>query len=251
MLKDIGRYFLLRWFKSKYKGTKVVGSHFSAPLTGFYSQAGQDAFIYSEFFQLIDAGRIPKIFLDIGCNNPIKFSNSYFFEKNLGYKCIAVDPLPTYASEWKLCRPNSVFHNIGLSSFSGELSLSVPDQHEGIESNSHSSDMFATMDSNNVRLSEGKWKKLNVAVVTAQELLNAEYVSEVGIASIDVEGYEMEVLKGFDFVRTKIYILIVENNSNNKFGSDEIRNFMTDNSYIFYARFWGLDDVFIHSDLLP
>lgn len=250
MLKDFARYLLLKWFKRKYNRTKVVASYFSDSITGFYSQAGQDAFVYTEFFSMINDGRISKVFLDIGCNHPTKFSNSYFFEKNLGFECIAVDPLPTYLNAWKSSRSNSIFNNVALGSSTGELSLSVPDQTWDSEKNSHPPDMFSTMDKANPRLTEGKWKTINVPVVTAKDLLDSLNISKIGIASIDVEGFEMQVLKGFDFNSTRIDICIIENNTNSKFGSEDIRKFMMSNGYVFYARIWGLDDIFILSELM-
>lgn len=71
----------------------------------------------------------------------------------------------------------------------------------------------------------------------------------MGIVSIDVEGYEMEVLKGIDFTKTKIFIAIIENNTNSRLGADDIRFFMDENGFDFYARIWGLDDVFVRKDL--
>lgn len=249
MMKDFARYIFLQWFKWKYNHTKVVASYFVDSITGFYSQAGQDAFIYSEFFSLLESGKLPKLFVDIGCNHPVKFSNSYFFETKLGFKVIAVDPLPTYISQWASMRPNSILHTVALGSNTGTLTLSIPAENSDTETLSHSSDMFATLSSKNPRLLVGEWRTINVPVMTAQDLFEANNISEVGIVSIDVEGYEMEVLKGIDFKKTKISIAIIENNTNSRFGADDIRFFMDKNGFDFYARIWGLDDVFVRKDL--
>lgn len=249
MMKDFARYIFLQWFRRKYNDTKVIASYFVDPITGFYSQAGQDAFIYSEFFSLLESEQLPKLFVDIGCNHPIKYSNSYFFEAKLGFKVIAVDPLPTYISEWASTRPNSTLHTVALGSNKGTLTLSVPAENSNMRNISHSSDMFATLNLNNPRLATGEWKAIDVPVITAQDLFDANGIFEVGIVSIDVEGYEMEVLKGINFKKTKIFIAIIENNTHSRFGDDDIRLFMNENGFDFYARIWGLDDVFVRKDL--
>jgi FkbM family methyltransferase len=248
-LKDVVRYFYLKWFKFKHQETKIVSGYFSEMIKGFYSQVGQDAYLYSEFFALIDSGRIPKLFVDIGCNQPIKFSNSYFFEKNLGFECIAIDPLTTYVSHWAQIRPKAKLHNVALGATKGKMDL-LTMEDDGMAFREHSPDMFSTFSVENSKLRDGKWRTVEVPVLTAQELFDSDRVSEIGIVSIDVEGFEIEVLKGIDFSRTKIYIAIIENNTQNKFGSDEIRNFMTKNGFAFYARIWGMDDVFVNNDLL-
>lgn len=248
LFRDLIHYIFLLWFKRKYKGTKIISSYFTDLPHGFYSQAGQDSFVYSEFYSAFESGIIPKVFLDVGCNHPTKFSNSYFFEKNLGFKVDAVDPLLTYVTQWAIERPNSTLHSVALGSSSGQLQLSVPDRDGVMYEGSHSPDMFATLDAKNPRLSGGNWKTIDVPVVRAQDLLKSKGITEIGVVSIDVEGFEIEVLKGLDFAKTKIFILLIENNTNSKFGADHIREYMLSNGFVFYARIWGLDDVFLRSD---
>lgn len=249
IFKEVIHYIFLQWFKRKHKGTKIVSSYFSDLPRGFFSQAGQDSFIYSEFFTVIESGKIPRVFLDIGCNHPTKFSNSYFFEKHLGFKVEAVDPLPTYVAQWATERPNSSLHSVALGAAKGQLQLSVPVRDWGMEDGSHPPDMFATLNTKNPRLTKGNWKTIDVPVLRAQDLFESEGITEVGIVSIDVEGFEIEVLKGIDFSKTKIFIAVIENNTNSKFGAEDIRAHMVQNGFDFYARIWGLDDVFVRSDL--
>ena len=70
--------------------------------------------------------------------------------------------------------------------------------------------------------------------------------------SIDVEGHELNVLKGIDFNKVKINILTIENNppENPIFGDENIRRVMFENNYILWGRIIGLDDIYVHKDFL-
>jgi len=56
----------------------------------FHSQVGQDRFIFERFFSDRNCGR----FLDIGAHDGVRFSNTLFFEEELGWEGICIEPLP-------------------------------------------------------------------------------------------------------------------------------------------------------------
>ena len=60
-----------------------------ASQVSFYSQSGQDRFIFNTFFKNKREGT----FVEIGANDGIKFSNTYFFEKHLGWQGICIEPM--------------------------------------------------------------------------------------------------------------------------------------------------------------
>lgn len=250
IIKDIFRYLTISWFKNKYKNTKIISGYFNSTIKGIYSQDGQDSFIYSEFYSYINKQKFPKIFIDIGCSHPVKFSNSLFFEEALGFRVIGVDPLPIYIDEWKKLRPTATMYCLALGNENSEMKLSVPADNVENSSMSHSADMFSTLNENNNRLNKGVWNKLRVPVKKTQDFVDELLIPEIGVLSIDVEGFELNVLKGLDFKKTTIYFAIIENNSTNRFGSDDIRNLMNENGFNFYARFWGLDDIYVNKKLI-
>ena len=96
--------------------------------------------------------------------------------------------------------------------------------------------------------SKVEWDQQVSVQVTTLDALIAEHGLPV-FCKIDVEGFEMNVLRGLDFAKTKVYIAIIENNSKSRFGSDDIRKYMSQNGFSFYARFWGLDDVYVNNTL--
>jgi hypothetical protein len=54
----------------------------------FFSQAGQDQFVFENFFR----GRRNGVFVDIGACDGEKFSNSLFFERFMGWRGLRVEP---------------------------------------------------------------------------------------------------------------------------------------------------------------
>lgn len=61
----------------------------------YYSQCGQDEYLNRKIFK----NRKNGLFLDIGANDCISFSNTYFFEKELNWKGICIESLPEVFKE--------------------------------------------------------------------------------------------------------------------------------------------------------
>lgn len=71
----------------------------------FYSQASQDAFVYTllnEIEKKTDTG----YYLEIGSADPLINSNTYFLEKTLGWKGISLEIIPSYQTSWVSIRKN-------------------------------------------------------------------------------------------------------------------------------------------------
>lgn len=80
MLRRLKQLIGLAKTNAQYPGVRQVGA---PPVTalfgmkrqtkrqGFYSQEGQDAYVFTELFKCLESKNFPKIFLDVGCNHPI------------------------------------------------------------------------------------------------------------------------------------------------------------------------------------
>lgn len=71
---------------------------------GYRSQIGQDVFVDS----VLD-GKIGGTFLDVGCYDCERISNTYFLEVTRNWRGVAIDIDPTHEQGWKLRRPRSAF----------------------------------------------------------------------------------------------------------------------------------------------
>lgn len=209
-----------------------------------YSQDGQDLFLLTLLLPLLDRTGSTTTLLDVGANHPIKFSNSLFFERHFNCRTIAIDPLHEHAAAWLAERPTAEFINVAVGAADGPVALGVPGCGED--------DMFASVaaDAKGQGKISAALQPRQVEMVRLSGLLAKRGVKEVLFASIDVEGHELEVLKGIDFDAVKFHALVIENNANGYLGDDAIRLLMKSKGYLYYARIGWLDDVFIHPSCL-
>ena len=210
----------------------------------FYSQSGQDHFIVSEFFQKILSENFPKTILDIGANHPVQFNNSYFFERHLGFQAYAVDAVTKHNESWRSVRPDAVLVNTAVSSEDFGEVIFEEFSGNGIE------DMYSAVVNSSAKTIGKAHTIRSLRTRTLSSLLTQWEISRVGILSLDIEGFELEALRGLDFDKASVAILIVENNNLGVVGDERIRSYLQQYGYVFYARFWGLDDIFVDSKIL-
>lgn len=210
---------------------------------GFYSQLGQDELVFTEFFRGLNSGIFPKLFVDIGCNHPILHNNSYFFETNQGYKVLAVDALTEVQECWRSQRPSADFVECAVGANDGKLSFDVVGGGN-VES------MFSSISGSSQKGARHTVTTRTVKVRRIAEILEERGIKRAGILSMDIEGYELPALQGINFNQFMSYVFIIENNSYQGLGCNQIRDLMISNGYIYYARIWNLDDIFIHPELL-
>jgi len=224
-------------FKLKFPSVPVL--HWTET-SKIYSQHGQDLYLAGLLF-----GRLKSesgVVLDIGCNHPVKFSNSLFFERHMGCRIIAIDALEDYQNLWAEVRPNAEFIATALAESPGEVTLYIPERSHHID------DMFSSINNINPKIKDSKYISKKVKSTTVDKILSDRGISQVLFASIDVEGAEMDVLKGIDFEKVQISAILIENNSISQYGSNEIRDYLEGKGYIFYSRIGFLDDVFVKVD---
>ena len=174
----------------------------------FYSQHGED-FLLWNFFKGAPEG----FFLDIGAFDGIHLSNSYVFEQ-AGWKGICVEPHPQYYPLCKASRPGSICVNAACV---GNPEISEIKFY--IEKLGLLSGMSERTEDVRKRY-ESRWldfegfNEITVRATTINKLLEEHLPSgtSVDFISIDVEGAELEVLRGIEIKRFTPRVICLEAN---------------------------------------
>jgi len=158
-------------------------------------------------------------FVDVGASHYQKLSNTYFLEKNLGWKGIGIDAQDRYAADYLRYRPNTKY----LAYFVGDRKAS-------------GKQVEFLVDLENEYLSSGvdaavvhRSTKMLVPSITLDELLEREGVTRVDFVSMDIEDGEPAALEGFSIGRWKPRLLCVEMH---EVGAPAIRGYFSRNGYV-------------------
>jgi FkbM family methyltransferase len=184
-------------------------------------------------------GAVDGFFLDIGANHPQFNSNTYFFEKYRNYQGIAFDPLEQYKSEWEKTRQNTQFMNIAAGATVGTVRF-----YEHANTDGWADQLSYTELSNT-----DPTPQMASRVVDVMPLADLQCLPDlISFASIDVEGAEREVLKGFrESLRPQV--LVVEN-CFGPIGNNALRDQVRSMGYKLVARVSYIDDVYVRADLV-
>jgi len=215
----------LLFFKFKYPKAKWINSY--KGIGQSYSQYGQDIYILERI-------GCNGIYVEVGANHPVRLNNSYLLEKN-GWIGLSIDPLNKYSEEWAVKR-NQPFMNNAIGSIGGVKTFvefngdeAWFDMMSGFEEFIRDEDLI-TFES----------KKYEVKVVTLDQIISW---NTFDLLLIDVEGAEMEVLKGINLQKYKPKYIMLENTAGVGGGS-LLREYMYCNGYKLIARLGCADDYF-------
>jgi len=170
-----------------------------------YAQIKQDL-LALYFFELSPAEN--DVFLDVGAFDGIGFSNSRLFFEN-GWNGICVEPvLKNYKKLEHLYENTDVITvRAAAADYVGELELNVATIPWAED---WGSDVSSSTDDALERWPDYVWEKETVPSMTINNILEENNVRHVDFVSIDVEGHEMAVLRGFDLQKYAPHLLVIE-----------------------------------------
>lgn len=187
----------------------------------FYSQLGEDLFIYKNFInKIVKDG----IFIELGALDGVKYSNSKFFEDQLGFTGILIEPTRNY-NKLIINRPNCKNYNYAISNIEGENIFIGEDATAGIIDNIPE-----------FMLSRYHKKSLTYQVegIHISKIINQSNVNYIDIYFIDVEGAELIVLETTDW-NIPIYLIIIELHNIDIEKDNKCRELLVKNGFKFYA----------------
>jgi FkbM family methyltransferase len=142
------------------------------------------------------------IYIDIGCQHPIKNSNTYLLYKK-GWEGINVDLDNDNIDLFKVSRSNDHNFNKALSNEVKDVNLYFYHKKSPINTLDKKTSDFQKANVTSV-------KKIKTDTLN-NIILNTKYKDcTFDLLSIDVEGHELEVLKGFDITKFSPKVIVVE-----------------------------------------
>lgn len=152
------------------------------------------------------------VFIDIGAYHSEWSSSSWHFEMS-GWIVICIEANPACIEELKKNRKN-VLHYAAYSE-NCEKTLLVFTSPQGAANVGHQASYTGL---NGFAEGPSRPKRIKVRAKTLDWILSKHFPSLefIDILSIDVEGSEMEVLKGFDLEKWLPKVIVIENRGNDK-----------------------------------
>ncbi|NGX60069.1 MAG: hypothetical protein KR126chlam3_01231 [Chlamydiae bacterium] len=204
----------------------------------YYSQSGQDKFVNESFFKNIRSG----IFIDIGAHSGIEISNTYFFETELGWSGICIEPIPELFDELTsnrkcVCVQGCITDHAGTAEF-----IRFPGNRAWF---SGLKEKYNPLLLKNLEEAYGfnEYELINVDCITLNDLLEQHGIQHVNFLSIDTEGGEFDILSSLNFEKFQIDVITVENN----LGDNRFAELMNKKGFRFVKKL-DQDLIFVHKD---
>jgi FkbM family methyltransferase len=144
-------------------------------------------------------------FVEVGANDPRHGSQTWLLEEN-GWRGVLVEPQTAFYERLVRERPRSKVHHAACS---------APESRGTATLHIANLPGFSTLekqpDTHGVTFVETE----SVRVTTLDDVLEAEGNPSVDFVSVDVEGQELNVLRGFSIARHRPKLLLIEDNVRN------------------------------------
>jgi hypothetical protein len=143
------------------------------------------------------------IFIDVGCNHPIKYNNTYLLYKK-GWSGINIDLDLESIEQFNKLRSRDINIQALVTSFDNE-EKDLYFYHERSAINTISKELAISRDNQYKEIKKIKGRSLNSIIETSKFK-----DTKIDLLSIDIENYEYEALKYFNFENYDIDIIVTE-----------------------------------------
>ena len=216
----------------------------------YYSQPAcmQDKWLNENIFKNKRNG----VFVDVGAYG-ILYSNTYFYEKELGWTGICIEPNPLLFKKLQNNR-NCICINACISDTTGEVDFLFiqdgPQAHE--DGPKMLGGIFNKYDARHlkrifyeVEQDKGTQQIIKVKAYTLNDILDQNGITHIDYLSIDTEGNEMDIIKSINYEKFDIDIIDVENN----FDTTVFRDFLITKGFFLIAKL-GHDEIYCNGKYL-
>ena len=207
MIKKIIKRLFVKLLYSKNNNLQIV--RYVHPILKSYSQYNEDIIVDS----LLN-NKEQGFYVDIGANDPVRNNNTKRFSLR-GWYGLNVEPQTDMYQKIVEDRPEDINLNIGIGNDINEKDLFILIYNNSTTglSTFNKKDAKNSLKKKNVKLK----KTIKVKFETLNNIFN-KYLKNhiIDFRSLDVEGYELNVLQSNDWTRFRPTILLIEINRNYK-----------------------------------
>lgn len=204
----------------------------------YYGQYGQDKFLNEFLFKNKKNG----VFVDIGANDGVNLSNTYFFEKNLHWKGVCFEPLEEAFNKLKKNRTSINIYGCASDYNGTDTFLSIKGPGEmlsGLKSEYDARHLKHIEDT--IASQGGSIEETLVQCFDVNEILKKHNIKNIDFISIDTEGGELDILKGINFEFFKVKAITIENN----YSEPNILRWMQKNGF-YRIGYMSKDEIYFH-----
>jgi FkbM family methyltransferase len=210
----------------------------------YYSQCGQDKFLVENVFKQYKNG----FFVDVGAHDGKDLNNTLFFENQLGWNGINVEPIPSVYNRLLVNRPSCINYNCAIDSVDGNsefiLNTGYTEMLSGLKNHydpRHNSRLNSELQSMG-----GTSTVIHVKTKRLETIFDTHSVKNVHYLSIDVEGAEKSVIESINF--DKVFIDVIEFENNYPDSSKDIISYLESKGYSIIEANNSWDVMMIHKD---
>jgi FkbM family methyltransferase len=189
-----------------------------------YSQ-GPEEWLIRDFF----GDKREGVFVDIGAYEPVKWSNTYRLERDLGWRGVAVDALEEFAPMYRKERPRTRF----MVAFVGDSDEGVSAIHVNPSEPAVSSATKAFTE-----IFTSRTAARDVRTRTLDSILEESAITSIDLLSMDIELGEPAALRHFSIGRYRPRLAVIEAHGETR---QAILNYFAQAGYVVVGRYLHAD----------
>jgi FkbM family methyltransferase len=190
----------------------------------YNSQHLQDKYLNEKVFKNKTNG----VFLDIGANDGVAINNTLFFEKELGWNGMCIEPYPIIFEKLKNNRSCICINGCIAKETKKDIFVEIqgyPAMLSGLKSEYNEKHLQRI--EYELSVFGGSKKEIEVQCYNINEILALHNMYNIDYCSIDIEGGEFNVLQTIDFNKINIQAFSIENN----YHESKFKKFMKTKGY--------------------
>ena len=207
----------------------------------YYSQYQEDIYLNENYFHNKQNGS----YIELGALNGVLYSNTKFFQDQLNWSGILIEPHPYAFDIMKQARPNNFLFNDLVSNIKVPLKYRYFHNHlaavSGVE-NTLTTHHFEEYYNNEIHkhLSQDT---ITIIPKSLTDIVKNTPLTHIDFLSLDVEGHEYEVLQSWDF-SVPIDLILIEMLGIEPLKEELCRKLLIENGYKFDTKF-AHNEIFI------